>query len=674
MSSKSCCRQHHDPRQDRESGVHRRLLASLAAGLIFHAPAVVFGHAPQWMHAQANAVLTEHDRSDVAAALYAEQVVSVSDGRIDRLDRGVIKILRPEGERYGVISTVFDSQSPIRAIRAWCIPESGPDRDVSDRDAVDGGFPGAELITDLRVRQLRVPGATPGSIVGYEREQLQRAPNLIYVWQFQNLIPTRETRLTLELPRGWSFRVTWLNHAEEAPVALSPTAWQWTLTDVHPVHQEPHMPPLASVAGQLVITLLPPPGQKAPNQSWADIGHWYSDLTRGRRDPSTQIKQKVQELTAGTSAIIQKMQLLSRFVQGQIRYVAIELGIGGYQPHSAAEVFAHGYGDCKDKATLLSSMLKEIGIEADYVIINASRGIVTSASPPSLEFNHVILAIHLPDGVDDPAFQAVVVHPKLGRLLFFDPTDPLVPLGSLRGSLQGNYGLLVTAQSGELMALPQSSPDANGFHRSAKLSLAADGTLSGSVDETWTGDHGVEQRRMIRSRTQASDQIREVEAQLGQSLATVRILKAGMGNVLDIDKPFIWSYSIEADNYAKAAGDLLLVRPRVFGSETEGFLETPESRQLPIQFDAREHDTDVFDISLPSGYTVDELPPPANADYGFASYHSHTELVGNVLHYARELVIKEADVPAASADQLKVLYRVITNDERMTAVLKRAQQ
>ena len=90
------------------------------------------------------------------------------------------------------------------------------------------------------------------------------------------------------------------------------------------------------------------------------------------------------------------MQAIADFVQHNIRYVAIELGIGGYQPHRAAEIFGHHYGDCKDKATAMSAMLHEIGVDSYYVVINSERGSVTPDMPANSGFNHVILAVKLP--------------------------------------------------------------------------------------------------------------------------------------------------------------------------------------------------------------------------------------------------------------------------------------
>ena len=81
-------------------------------------------------------------------------------------------------------------------------------------------------------------------------------------------------------------------------------------------------------------------------------------------------------------------------------------------------------------------------------------------------------------------------------------------------------------------------------------------------------------------------------------------------------------------------------------------------------------DTDSFEITLPSGYEVDDLPPPVDADFGFASYHSKTEVKGNVIGYSRTFEVKELSVPVSKAEELKKFYRIIAGDERSTAVLR----
>jgi len=134
----------------------------------------------------------------------------------------------------------------------------------------------------------------------------------------------------------------------------------------------------------------------------------------------------------------------------------------------------------------------------------------------------------------------------------------------------------------------------------------------------------------------------------------------------------LYNYSVVAQNYAKPAGNLLLVRPRFIGNKSSDLLETKEPRKYPVEFEGPSRDTDIFEITLPAGYEVDDLPPPVNADYSFASYHSKTEVSGNTLKYTRTFEVKELSVPVSKVDDLKKLYRIIAGDERNTAVLRPA--
>ena len=650
------------------------LAALILAGLSAERAAEA-AEAPPWMHALVAAALPAHDEKTDAVLLYAETVLTVlPNGKVKRLERRAYRILRTEGEGYGTIRADFDEQTRITSLHAWCIPASGKDFAVSERDAVQTAYFGVAdgtLVSDLHTELLHIPAAVPGSVVGYEKEQDERPYFLADEWEVQDEVPTRETRYTLQLPPGWSYRAVWLNHDEEQPSVSPGSTAQWTLSNVPAIRIEPHMPPWHGIAARLVIAVLPPTGAGGGLQSWSEVGKWYTGLVRGRRDPSPEMRQKVADLTAGIVDPLAKMRALAAFVQNDIRYVAIELGIGGYQPHAAVEVFIHRYGDCKDKATLLSAMLQLAGIESYYVIINTERGSITAETPPNLAFNHVILAIRLPDGSESPTLLATQPYGESGRLLFFDPTDDLTPFGSLSGPLQANFGLLVTPDGGNLVELPQLPAAAGERSRTAQLTLDADGVLSGEVRERRLGDDAVAQRSALRGVTKDTDQIKPIESLLSASLANFQILKAWAANVHDIDKPFEWIYQFKSDQYAKRTGDLLLVRPRVLGSWTHGFLETKESREHAIEFDGPERDTDVFEIAIPAGYAVDDLPPRVAVNYGFASYQSQTELVGRKLRYTRSFELKDLSVPAAKAGELKELYRVIAGDERNSAVLKR---
>ena len=653
-----------------------RTLCSVIATCAFSSAWAAPPQVPAWMSSQAQAVLPLFDDDTPAVLLYSETVLTVKGvGKIERLERRVFKILRREGESFGTVRVGFDSSNPVKEIRGWSMPAQGKAYEVGAREAIESGLSGiegGELITDARNKLLRIPAATVGSLIGYEFTQEQRPYVLADEWGFQDTVPVQEARYSLYLPEGWSYKAFWLNHPEEQATAVGRGGLQWTVTRVRPIALEMQMPPWRGIAAKMSLSLLPPDGQRAGFRSWREVGAWYLDLTRGRRDASPEIRQKVQELTASLPAPWQKVQALASFVQKDIRYVAIELGIGGIQPHPAAEVFAHRYGDCKDKVTLLSSMLKEIGVDSHYVIVNTRRGSVTETTPPNLGFNHAIVAIQLPEGTGASALPALTTHSKLGKLLYFDPTQTLIPFGRLPGGLQAGYGMLVTPEGGELQKLPQSAPEANGVQRTAKLTLDEKGTLRGEVVELWSGDMAALQREALRAATQETDHIKPVESTLSHSLGAFQILSSTVGNAASTDQPLERRYTFESERYSKAAGDLLLVRPRVLGKLSSGLLETDKPRRHPIEFDGLELNTDVFEIALPAGYVADDIPPPVNQDAGFAAYRSKAEVTGGVLRYTRTFEIKELTVPVDKAYRLKALYRTIVNDERMSVVLKRA--
>ncbi len=553
MNSKSCC----SPAQQRRVTEVRRFLIYFticAASFLAGGARCEAGDAPAWMHAVVNAPLPPHDEKADVVLLYSERNVTVqSADKVKITVREAYKILRPGGREYGTVVASFNSRSKITGMRGWCIPAQGKDYEVKDKEAIEISLPkidGSELVSDVKDKLLRIPAAEPGNIVGYEYEKEDQPFVLQDVWYFQESNPVREAHYTLQLPPGWEYKATWLNYAEAKP-SQSGNQSQWVVSEVKGIKHEDNMPPWQGVAGQMIVSFFPPGGsaQNQGFQNWKQMGIWYQGLTSGRREPSPELKQKVASLTASTSTSLGKMKALGEFAQHDVRYVAIELGIGGWQPHSAAEVFTHHYGDCKDKATLMGAMLHEIGVDSYYVVINSERGSITPETPAYKGgFDHVIIAIKLPDGATDKSLAAAMVHPRLGKVLFFDPTDEMTPFGQLHGALQANYGLLVTPDGGELVELPQLPPTMNGIERTAKLSLSASGTVNGEVQETRVGDRAWSQRWALRTVTKDADRIKPIETLLSHSLGTFQITKASVGNLQLTDQPFLYYYSVVAQN------------------------------------------------------------------------------------------------------------------------------
>jgi hypothetical protein len=410
-------------------------------------------------------------------------------------------------------------------------------------------------------------------------------------------------------------------------------------------------------------------GASAHFGSWPAIGDWYYKLTSGRRDPNPDLVAKARQLTAGASTFDARVRALANFMQSDIRYVAIEIGIGGYQPHPASEVYRVRYGDCKDKVTLLSSMLKEAGLSSDYVLVDTERGVV-KADVPAPYFNHVILAIALPADVSANQYRSVVKTSSGATYLIFDPTDEYTPLGDVRAHLQGSYGLLVTASGGELVQLPVLPPTTNRVAREGKFTLLPDGSISGKVTESRTGTHAMTERYLFATENQG-ERTKSMDHLLSRSLKNVDLQQLKVSDVLPREKDLTVEYELTAAGYAQRSGPLVLVRPRVLGEKQ---IEVDwAKRKLPVQLSGATEEKDTFEIQLPPGYAVDELPDPKQVDVGFASYTSKIEASGSKLQYTREYLVRDPYIAVDKLSDLRKLEQAIGEDEFATAILKKTQ-
>jgi hypothetical protein len=280
----------------------------------------------------------------------------------------------------------------------------------------------------------------------------------------------------------------------------------------------------------------------------------------------------------------------------------------------------------------------------------------------------MITAIEVPADVSDPRLMAVVKANDGKRYLIFDPTDERTPVGNLPSNEQGGYGILAAGPASQVIALPVLPPEANGKERKGSFSLSADGVLTGTVDTSSKGPAGAELRQSLKEKDE-KERRESVEESVSRDLPGVVLDSFQFVQPPDLDKPLELNYKVTVPQYAHQAGPLFLVRTRVVGDDALPFDNEP--RKLPIDLEETGDWRDSFDITLPPGYAVDETPDPVDVDTDFASYHSSTTAKGNVLHYEREYVVRQVELPPDKAADFRKLESAILFDEKGAAVLKK---
>ncbi|HEX8153394.1 MAG TPA: DUF3857 domain-containing protein, partial [Thermoanaerobaculia bacterium] len=563
-------------------------------------------------------------------------------------------------------------ETKLTSLSGWTVTASGQEFQIGRRDAVESSAYDSNLYSDSKLTFLSVPAAEPGNVVAFEYEQRDRPYSLQDVWELHRGVPVRLARYTLVMPDGWSQEAKWFNSEPVAPQSAGNTT-RWEVRDLPEIKDEPRMPSPRSIGARVGINFIPPEERERlagkSHRTWDDVAKTYTSLiaTQGGATPALQAKAR--ELMAGKETTLAKIAALAAFAQKDVRYVAIEIGIGGLQPHAAGDVLANRYGDCKDKVTVLAAMLREAGVESHYVLANVYRGWVDPSFATLSAFNHAIIAIRLPRDVDTKGMQAVVEHPTAGKLLLFDPTSETTPFGALPYYLQDNHVLVVDGAKGHLVTVKPHAPEASQMSLSAKLKLDANGALSGEVTEVRRGAMAGWMRQTLAPLDEAARKQFYDRRVANHLTGATTVSGLTVENADDSSKDLVVRYTIQSAAYAKRTGGMLLVRPRVLGTKVETVLDLKD-RKYGYETDGPSLEIDEIEIALPFGTTVAELPPPANVVTPVLRYKSEAKADGSKLSYRREYRVDGLMVSLEALPELNKAFAAIVKDEKNSAILK----
>ena len=649
-----------------------RFTLLLLVGLSVGAPAFASRDSvPDWVRAAIALPQGKFPAETSAVVLLDNTTLSVgSDGKSIEKHRRVVKILRPNGREQGLVGVPFDKDTKILSFHVWSVGPDGHEYQMKDDEMMEIGYPGqGNFYEDMRMKLAKPAGLDPGGVVAYEYEQRNAPYEHESTWFFQDDIPHMQQSYTLELPTGYAYQTVWAHHELVKPADLEGGRYRWDLSTTPAIDLDrvPMAPSMKSLMGRMTIHYAPKGQTSSPIGTWQEVGDFYDQLARDRMVSNPEIAAKTAELVAGKSDFYDKIESVGEFVQKQIRYFVIEKGIGGRQPHPAADIFHNRYGDCKDKATLLSAMLSSVNVHSILVLVDSDRGFVDPLAPSVLG-NHAIAAIEIPKGYESPKLRSVVLAKSGRRYLIVDPTSEKTPFGQLESALQGGYGVLVEGKQSEIVELPVLSPTLNTVNRSAKFELQPDGSLKGNIVEKRFGDLS-SYRRYLYTMGDAKEQKKELDRILGLDFGSFNVTDFKVENAEVLNKDLTTSFNLSADRFGRTMGGLLMVRPRVLGSE--GMTLDKKARSIPIDLRQTMVAKDDFTIEIPAGYLVDELPDPVKLDVGFASYESSSQLTGNSLHYMRTYTVRQVSLPADRYADVQRLAAAIDADEQNHAVFKK---
>ncbi len=594
------------------TGVVRAARSTLSCGIVGALLAVPgtagADHLPAWLEPRLASVPDVGDAHAVYL-LRERRLVSRAHGATSVRERGAVRVLDPSGSRWAAASVSYcRGTDALRSFRAWVVKSPGDVEQLGEHDATDVSVGGPlTLESDVRARVLAARDAPPGTVFAWESEIDQDPLLAQWEWSFTQELPVARSRFVLVLPEGFVADAhAW--PADSIRVRREGSDLVWERRDVPARTVEPLQSGTYAAREWLAVSAHTTQSGLSVGrefESWHAVAAWSADLAAHQIETTPELRERALQLARGLENPMERAAAIGRFVQG-LNYVAVELGLGrgeGYRPRAAAEVLRAGYGDCKDKANLMRALLAIVGQEAWLVpVFSSDRERVREPWPSPLQFNHCIIAIRAPE-----AFRSgpILESSPLGRVFLFDPTDPATAFGDLPRDEQGSLALIADAVRGDLVRLPTLPAEANQVTRNVRVALRDDGGLDGRLEELCQGQAEAVQYAAY-ARGAAAYQ-RGLESWIAASLGPTKV-----DSVAVLARPESGTIEVRAHfttpAFAQRVGEAMMTfRPALLTPRDQ---EMPEdsTRRTPIALPGTAMHESV-EISLPAGWTVDELPP-----------------------------------------------------------------
>ena len=524
----------------------------------------------------------------------------------------------------------------------------------------------APMYTDYKEKHITVPSLNAGDTLEYEivtRTLTSLAPGEFWFsYNFLEDAIVLDERLEIDLPQGREVTIrspelSLTNGREDYQLRVKPstssnlaprkipfsksdengrTVYRWQHANlIRPAEEEKAKKKEARGETKL------PDVELTTFKNWEGVAQWYAKLEKGRTESTPEIQAKTLELLRGRENKLDKIQALYDYVAKNIRYVSLSFGLGRYQPHSAADVFANQYGDCKDKHTLLAAMLQAANISSDAVLIPFSRDLDTSMPSPS-QLDHVITAVPTDHG-----------------LIWMDSTAEVAPFRLLSPALRNKSALVVPPDgAGKIVETPIDPP----FLSTQRVEIDAEvsdlGKLSAKLRYFLRGDNELALRVAF---------LRTPQTQWKELGQTIAALDGIHGNVTavkpsdpsDTQNPFELDLEFSQANFldwssrkSKVSVPLLMI----------GMPDASEDTAEPIHLGSPLDVTMTLKLKLPSNFTA-QPPVAVSIVRDYAAFKSSYRFESHTLVAERTLNFKMRELPASRISDYLAFTHAVESDE-----------
>jgi len=555
------------------------------------------------------------------------------------------KILQERGKRLAEVEMGYDSTyEKIELEYARTITKDGKVIYAGGESVRDvSRYLNFPLYSNSRAFIVSMPSVDVGSFIEYKvkihSSKLMNEDDFSFAYRLREGYPVFKTEFDLIVPSNRDINFKFLNKEYAEGVSLEPKAierkgkkiYSWRFDKIKSIIPEYSMPNAPDINPSILVSSF---------SSWDEIYKWWKSLYKDKLKLNKEVKDFVGELTKDATADYDKAKVLYEFVARNIRYVAIEYGESGHEPHYANEVFMNKYGDCKDQAILLVAMLKHAGLKG-YPLLIPTRGTYPMDEDfPAVIFDHAICAVEID-----------------GELIFMDPTAETtafeyVPLGD-----QDRSVLVFTDDS----------------WRIAKINTIEDNKLAYKMDIVIDQDESAAIRRRVSTQGFYSSSYRwylkythpaiikeEIQQKMMEISSLSKLIDYQISDVDDFDTQPMLTYRFETEEFLNPARDLRIV-PVLDQVYLDHALISKEDRKYPIDFEGIYSIAANINITLPKNLRVKYLPRSINLENPWfaleVSYRKRSDsVIFNQLFRVKKRFVEREDYKDFKEHFKKALY------------------
>ena len=444
---------------------------------------------------------------------------------------------------------------------------------------------------------------------------------------FAASVPLQLSTFTLIAPAERQFHFHTRNSDVKPTTTVSEDGktrvYAWTVKNSPKFRNEQRMPQPRELYPQVQVTTY---------ESWDAFAMWWWSMIRDQHVASEEIKAKVVELIEGKQTRLEKVRAIYEFVAGEITYQAWAFGEHGYRPYTTTAIFDKREGDCKDKAILFNTMLKEIGVDAYPVLIRAERD--RSGEDLTLpmvgHFNHCISYVPDADGQ--------------GRELWLDGTaeyhSALLPPAMDRGA----QVVVIKPAGAELRTIPEAPAEASGLDQNWKLKINPDGSAVAEGEMIWRGDMAVFVRQQFSVEGQRPILLNGLASRF---FGKAKLVSHDFEDLKDLSQARTsFRLKVEIDSFVKDDDTLVTTFLDMFAQIVRVARRPAREHDLvvgnPVSFNT--HAT----YELPEGWTVAVPPADGDVETPEATFRTRATQDGRVLTLSRRIELRSTRVRKAA--------------------------